>query len=54
MKEYRLDKRSLAKFYLHPALIWYKKQHMAKMDRVLFVGQKPAVDWQDSFVMVQD
>ena len=35
-------------------MLWYRRQHLSKMDRVLFTEPKPAQGWQESFVMVQD
>ena len=36
LKEYDLLHQSIATTYKDPAIIWYRKQHIAKMDCVLF------------------
>lgn len=54
LKEYDLVTTNLIACYWHPALVWYRKQLLAKMDRRLFAEPKPEKDWTETFTNVQD
>ena len=54
LKEYDLITTHLFQSYWHPALVWYRKQHMAKMDSRLFSEPKPEKDWTETLTNVQD
>jgi len=54
LKEYKLEKKLFIKSYNHPALVWYRKHHMAKMDMILFVEPRPTKNLQEKIDKVQD
>ena len=48
LKEYGLENQSIVANYNKPALKWYRAQHQAKMDGVIFMKAKPPKDWDES------
>ena len=48
LKEYGLENGSLVANYNRPCLKWYRAQHQAKMDGVIFTKAKPPKDWDEA------
>lgn len=54
LQEYELETQNLVDTYNEPILQWYRKQQIAKMDRVLFTEPKPKRNWIEKFEEAQD
>jgi hypothetical protein len=47
MKEYDILDLEFSKKYKHPALLWFKKRHLAKIEESEFTTPQPPKDWNE-------
>lgn len=53
LKEYNMENQSIVANYNKPALKWYRGQHQAKMDGVVYTKPKPPKDWDEALQQTQ-
>ena len=49
LKEYEITDLGIEKKYKHPAIVWYQKRHVHKLDGVEFRMKKPNKDWNETY-----
>lgn len=53
LKEYNLQDLDFVKRYKHPALNWFKRRHLAKLDKKPFNVAQPPKDWNERLDMTK-
>jgi len=55
LKEYDIIDMNFEKKYTHPAVVWYQKRHIARLDGLEheFHMQQPPKDWSERYEMTK-